>query len=219
MKKKKGNTGSERIRNFFLTCNNPLEHGWSQEKLIQKAKEKGEDLIYYVISDEIGLEKKTPHTHFFFCYKNKKSLDKARQDFLNCDVEEMYSTFSDCRNYVLKEGKYKGSEKEDTRVEGTQQEWGTIPRDRKKSLTYEQIETKLQDGVKVEEILTEMGIVKPQIEQGVKNYDMRLKDRGIPTIKEQKVFVHLGDCKNYVKNKLKTGLDDWYLVQSYLHPW
>ena len=37
---------------------------------------------------------------------------------------------ADNKNYVFKEGKWSGSEKEDTRVDGTQEEYGECPVER-----------------------------------------------------------------------------------------
>ena len=218
-KKTNKNTSGPRTRHFFITVNNPLEKGWTHEKLIATAKTN--DLIYYVISDEVGLEKGTPHTHFFICYKNPKSLEKKYKDFEGCDVEEKhdFSTFSQTRDYVLKQGKYAGSSKEDTRVDGTQEEWGCLPRDRKSRLTNDQIEEKLEKGEDVNNILKDCGILKPQMEQGIRNYHMRLKDKEVPMLKEQTVVLHLGECDNYLKKEIKKGLDDFFVVRNYRNPW
>lgn len=218
-KSKKGNSGSSRPRNFFITANNPQDHGWTHEKLIKTAS--ANDLLYYVISDEIGLEKGTPHTHFFICYKNGKSLEKKYKDFEGCDVREKYefSTFSEVREYVLKTGKYAGSDKEDTRVDGTQDEWGTLPRDRKKKTSTDQIERKIEEGEDINKILTGLGIMRPQMEQGIRNYHMKLKDKETPMLKDQTVVLHLGDCENYLKNEVSKGLEDFYVVRNYRNPW
>lgn len=218
-KKTNKNTSGPRTRTFFITVNKPLEKGWTHKKLISTAKTN--DLIYYVISDEVGLKCGTPHTHFFICYKNPKSLEKKYKDFEGCDVRIKHenATFSQARDYVLKQGKYAGTSKEDTRVEGTQEEWGSLPRDRKSRLTNEQIEEKLEKGEDVNNILNDCGILRPQMEQGIRNYHMRLKDKEVPTIKEQTVTLHLGECDNYLKREIQQGLEDFYVVRNYRNPW
>ncbi len=52
-----------KTRKWLLVINNPGDE-YSHEKIKEKIKE-FENIIYWCISDEIGLEKGTPHTHIY----------------------------------------------------------------------------------------------------------------------------------------------------------
>lgn len=49
-------------RKWQLTINNPQQHGLDHEK-IKGVLQQIKPLVYYCLSDEIGLETHTPHTH------------------------------------------------------------------------------------------------------------------------------------------------------------
>ena len=96
--------------------------------MIEKAKTlKG--LIYAVVSLEIG-KNGTPHYHLFVIYTNPKAWKTIKNLFPEADIEIARGNNTEVRSYVLKEGKWAGSEKEDTRVEGQQFEEGEMPPDR-----------------------------------------------------------------------------------------
>ena len=221
MSKKSSETNtSGKEKHFLMMINNPKDHGWTQQKLIDTAFAHGK-VRYYVISDEIGAETHTYHTHFFVSYVNNHSIKAIWKAFAPCHFEvELRGTFSQIRNYVLKEGKkFDGTEKQKTRVAGTQHEWGDIPRDRRKVQGLDKVQARLDAGEDLDEVMLNVGIIKPQIEQGIKNYYMRLRDSETKgAIKDQKVFVHLGENKNYLKKALQSEITDYFIIKNYRHP-
>lgn len=110
---------------YLLTINNPEEHGLDRTTLITKCREL--DPRYFCMSDEIGLEEKTPHTHIFIIFYNPRSFNTIKKTFEAAHIDPCNGTSQDCIDYVFKEGKWKDDEKSDTRIEDTQFEEGDKP--------------------------------------------------------------------------------------------
>lgn len=116
-------------RKWLLTINNPVEKGYTHEKLIEIMSQfKG--VTYYCMSDEVGLKTETYHTHLFMFAPNGVRFGTIQNRIPNAHIDCCRGTSQENRDYVFKEGKYSGSDKEDTRVDGTQYEYGEIPIER-----------------------------------------------------------------------------------------
>lgn len=116
-------------RKWLLTINNPVEKGYTHDKLIE-IMEQFKGVTYYCMSDEIGLETKTYHTHLFMYAPNGVRFSTIQKRIPNCHIDYCKGTAQQNKDYVFKEGKYAGTNKEDTRVDGTQLEWGEMPVER-----------------------------------------------------------------------------------------
>lgn len=120
-KRKKRDT---QAREYLFLINNPSEHGVTWESLkdgIMKFKP-----TYYCISHEEGLKKHTPHYHAFFRCDSPVRFSTLKRRFPACRIEEKKGSASQCRDYVLKIGKWAESEKADTLINS--EEWGEIPK-------------------------------------------------------------------------------------------
>lgn len=116
-------------RKWLLTINNPVEKGYTHDKLIE-IMEQFKGVTYYCMSDEIGLETKTYHTHLFMYAPNGVRFSTIQKRIPNCHIDYCKGTAQQNKDYVFKEGKYAGTNKEDTRVDGMQYEHGDIPVER-----------------------------------------------------------------------------------------
>lgn len=116
-------------RKWLLTINNPVEKGYTHDKLIE-IMEQFKGVTYYCMSDEIGLETKTYHTHLFMYAPNGVRFSTIQKRISNCHIDYCKGTAQQNKDYVFKEGKYAGTNKEDTRVDGMQYEHGDIPVER-----------------------------------------------------------------------------------------
>lgn len=116
-------------RKWLLTINNPVEKGYTHEKLIDiMGQFKG--LTYFCLSDEIGKKTETYHTHLFMYCPQGVRFQTIQNRLPNCHIDYCKGTAQQNKDYVFKEGKYSGTDKEDTRVDGTQLEWGEMPVER-----------------------------------------------------------------------------------------
>lgn len=103
---------STRSRRMQITCNNPLEKGFTPEKI----KETMQKWIteYYCFCYETG-EQGTYHFHLYIKFKNPQQTDRISKVFENSHIEVTRNSSSqENRDYIRKEGSYIDSEKKDT---------------------------------------------------------------------------------------------------------
>lgn len=103
---------STRSRCMQVTCNNPLEKGFTPEKI----KEIMQKWIteYYCFCYETG-EQGTYHFHLYIKFKNPQQTDRISKVFENSHIEVTRNSSSqENRDYIRKEGSYIDSEKKDT---------------------------------------------------------------------------------------------------------
>lgn len=113
-------------------------------------------ICYYCLADEIGLETQTPHTHIYFRSKESSiRFSTVKRRFPTAHIERAYNSSQANREYIRKEGKWADTEKQDTSIEGSFEEWGTIPESERRSLSgiSEKILDMVQDEASDYEIL------------------------------------------------------------------
>ena len=116
-------------RKWILTINNPVEHGFSHEK-IREAIGNLKSVIYWCMADEIGLEEHTYHTHIFLASKSGIRFSTLKKAFPPARIEMSKGTSRQNMEYVSKTGKWAHDKKSDTSVEGTFEEFGDLPTER-----------------------------------------------------------------------------------------
>lgn len=127
-------------RKYQLTINNPLDAQFTDKKTgerltvpfthdeIKKRVSKLKSIVYWCMGDEIGLKEETPHTHIFFYFSSPVRFSTIKNAFPTAHIEAAYGSCEANRNYITKEGKWKKTEKSETSIEGTFEEFGQIPR-------------------------------------------------------------------------------------------
>ena len=116
-----------KCRKYLLTFNNPLEHNVSHETINNLMA--NFNWLYYCMCDEIGVEG-TPHTHLFFQCENAVHFSKVKKIFPSAHINECKGTANDNRNYIRKEGKYSNTDKAETNLPDTFEEYGEMPLDK-----------------------------------------------------------------------------------------
>lgn len=146
-----------RCRKWQLTINNPLENGYTHEKL-KEILNKFKGCIYYCISDEKGLKEETYHTHLYFVCKSAVKFSVIKERFGNqSHIEMCKGTSAENRDYVFKTGKWLNTSKEETRIEGTQEEWGECPLERQGARNdLQDLYDMIKQGMSDYEIMEEM---------------------------------------------------------------
>lgn len=122
-------TKDTQSRKWQITINNPLNKGYTHDK-IKEQLALFKSCIYWCMSDEVGKNEQTSHTHVFMACSSAVRFSTLLNRFEECHFEMCRGTSQQNRDYVFKEGKYKGSDKEETRIDGTQEEWGDMPVER-----------------------------------------------------------------------------------------
>ncbi|MGN0544170.1 MAG: viral replication protein [Acutalibacteraceae bacterium] len=141
-----------RCRKYNITINNPIEHGYSHEKI--KEILLTSNYIYFCMCDEVGAEG-TYHTHIFVCFENAVYFSTLKKRFHTAHIEQAKGSSQENRDYIRKEGKYIDSDKKETNIIGTFEEDGEMPLDKKaknKSVS-EDVFDMLESGCTVVEII------------------------------------------------------------------
>lgn len=127
-------------RKYQLTINNPLDAEYEEVKgsdimikcpftheEIKKRLANLTSIDYWCFADEIGLQGETPHTHIYFVSHAPIRFSTVKKQFPTAHIETAYGTSQSNRDYILKEGKWKDTKKQETSIEGSFEEGGEIP--------------------------------------------------------------------------------------------
>lgn len=140
-------------RKYQLTFNNPLEYGCNHEMINNTMK--NFNYLYYCLCDEIGAEEHTLHTHLYFVCENAIRFSKVKKLFPSAHIETAKGSSQDNRDYIRKEGKYLNSDKKETNLIDTFEEYGIMPLDKaeKNQSVSTQILEMLDNGCSNNEII------------------------------------------------------------------
>ena len=139
-------------RKYLLTINNPLDHGFSHERIKANLSDFS-GLVYWCLCDEIG-EQGTPHTHVYVVFKNSVMFDTMHKKFYGAHIDKANGTNQENRDYVRKDGKWADDAKHETNKPETFEESGELPPDKTKAQSQaEEIVHMIRDGMSNAEIL------------------------------------------------------------------
>lgn len=144
-----------KLRRIMLVINNPVEHGFDHAT-IRSALEDLPSLKYWCMADEIGDETHTYHVHLYIVAQYGIRFSVIKNHFPTANIQEAscFSNSTDCRNYILKAGKWENTNKAETKVDGTFEEWGILPKERPGARTdLEQLYQEISDGKSTANIL------------------------------------------------------------------
>ncbi|MCH4013550.1 MAG: replication protein [Solobacterium sp.] len=111
-------------RKYQLTINNPREAHMDHDEIRDALAPM--NLDYYALGDEIGAQG-TYHTHVFLYRKTPIRFSTIKSKFPTAHIETAYGTCQENVDYIKKQGKWLGSSKSETTVDGTYEEFGTMP--------------------------------------------------------------------------------------------
>ena len=142
----------KKSRKYQLTFNNPSDHSISHNFINETMKNL--HWLYYCLCDEVG-ETGTPHTHLFFSCKNAVMFDRVKRLFPSAHIEAARGSCQDNRDYIRKEGKYLHSDKKETNILETFEEYGEMPLDKsaKNETVSQQVLEMIENGCSNAEII------------------------------------------------------------------
>ncbi len=115
-------------RKWQITINNPIEKGYTHDS-IKDILSKFKSCIYWCMADEVG-EEGTFHTHIYIQCSSGVRFSTIKKRFDGGHFEMASGTGQQNRDYVFKEGKWRGTEKETTNDIESHEEYGNIPPER-----------------------------------------------------------------------------------------
>lgn len=126
-KKNKKSVAQLKGRKWQITINNIDEIGINFDNLKNIIKKRWPAVEYFCYCEEVGKETGKRHWHMFLKHPNGINGSSILKVFPGAHLEYCVGTCKKNRDYIYKEGSYEGSEKEDTRQEGMQYEFGECP--------------------------------------------------------------------------------------------
>lgn len=140
-------------RKWLMVINNPSEAGLDHStisEIVQKFCP-----VYFCMADEIATTG-TYHTHVFFCTSSPARFSTIKKRFPTAHIEKAYGTPKENRDYITKTGIWADTDKAETAVPNTFQEWGELPADSEdKAPEMFQIMRALRSGKTIMEIIEE----------------------------------------------------------------
>ena len=208
----------ESSRKFQLTFNNPLNHGFTHDKI--KSILSGFSVRYWCMSDEVG-EQGTPHTHVFVVFQNSVMFDTLHKRFYGAHIEKANGSNRDNRDYVRKVGKWLDDAKRETSKPETFEEWGELPPDRSKRETQsEQIMQMVKDGMSNAQILEEVPGAYNKLSHIEQARQTLLQERYKNDWRKLEVTYIWGETRSGKTRSVmdKYGYSNVYRVTDYTHP-
>ena len=153
-------------RKWSLVINNPKSVGLDHEAI----KEILEKFVpqYYCMADEIATTG-TEHTHIFVMSESPIRFTTMKNRFPLAHIEKTYGSAQENRDYIRKEGKWANTDKAETSIPETFEEWGYLPSEREeKAPMMAQLIQDIQAGKSTTEIITE----NPKLVFRIKDIDL-----------------------------------------------
>lgn len=111
-------------RKWALVINNPLEAGLDHAAIREILYRFSP--AYFCMADEIATTG-TYHTHIFLFSPSPIRFSTVKNRFSTAHIEKAYGSAKANRAYILKEGHWADTDKAETSVSGTFEEWGDLP--------------------------------------------------------------------------------------------
>ena len=210
---------SKSTRKYLLTINNPIDNGYSHERLRTILSEFS-GVQYWCLCDEVG-EQGTPHTHIYVVFKNCVMFETMHKRFYGVHIDQANGTNKENRDYVRKEGKWLDDVKHETNLSDTFEEYGELPPDRTKQETQaERIMQMIRDGKTDAEILEEYPTAYSKLAHIEKSRQTLLAERCKNEWRKLNVTYLWGDT---AVGKTRSVMDEYgysqvYRVTDYSHP-
>ncbi len=209
----------QQSRKWLLTINNPDTGGYSHEYIRDIISNHFPSIIYYCMADEQG---QTLHTHLYMIFSGGVRFSTIKKHFDTAHIEAARGSSRENRDYVEKTGKWKNdSEKQETIIEDTFEEWGEIPLDHRNIRSeYSAVIDRLQNGATNAEILAEF----PHFMRGLRDIDYVRQTLKADENRDKWRSL----CVTYIWGQTATGktryvMDQYgysnvYAVNNYKHP-
>ena len=118
---------NKQSRKYLLTINNPKEHGLTHVEI--KKRLLLSNPRYFCMTDEIG-ENGTYHTHVFSYFHSPIRWSTIKKRFPEAHIDISYGSVKENVEYLKKCGKWADTNKAETNLPDTFEEYGEIPAER-----------------------------------------------------------------------------------------
>lgn len=216
--KRKENENPQR-NSFQLTINNPLPD-YSHEKIKGILHTQFKTLKFYCMADEVG-EQGTEHMHIYIIFSSRVRWNTVKKHFPTAHIEIAHATATKNVEYIKKIGKWEETEKSSTRVEGTYEEWGTIPTQKGTIPAMEELFEMIQAGFSNSQILAHNNDYIMNVDKLDRVRTMLLMDENKNNRRTDIKVIYVSGATGTGKTRMvldKHGDSQVYRVTDYQHP-
>lgn len=204
---------------YLLTINNPKEKGLTHGEIKRILVNNFKTLEYCAMADEMG---KTYHTHIFVYFNSRVRFSTVKKNFPEVHIDAVKGMVSDNINYIRKTGKWKDSEKAETSIPDTFEEYGKRPPDSRGKLSgMTELYQMVNDGMTNTEILAINQDYILQIDKIDKLRTMLLIEKYKGIIRKNLRVIYISGATGTGKTSgvlAEHGAENVYRVTDYLHP-
>lgn len=212
--------GIKSSRKWLLTINNPSKHGCTHEN-IKVTLSQFKSVKYWCICDEIGGKTKTYHTHIYLYSPTPVKFATVKNRFPSSHIDFCRGSSQENRDYIRKEGKYQNSDKLETNLKDTFEEFGEFPEEhqgRRNDLNF--LYDCIKDGMSNYEILELNPEYIMQIEKIDRCREICRYEKFKNSFRNLEVSYHFGKTgKGKTRMVMERfGYENVYRVTDYIHP-
>lgn len=210
---------SDKSRKYLLTINNPVDKGYNHNKINEIMSQFKYE--YYCLCDEVG-ENGTPHTHIYFYCTNAVYFDTVKKRFPEAHIDKANGSSQENRDYIRKEGKYLTSDKKETNIPETFEEYGILPLDtvgKNISVSADIVEM-IKNGCSDTEILERYPSCFNKLKSIESTRQIILSEKHSETFRNIEVTYIYGDTGTGKTRSVmdKYGYKNVYKITDYSHP-
>ena len=205
---------------YQLTINNPQEHNFTHEQIVNILLTNFKTLQFFCMADEEG---SCYHTHIFVCFTSRVRFSTIKRHFEVAHIEKVKGSVKNNIDYIKKSGKWENDEKHGTSVAGTYEQYGTPPPETKgKRADMHELYEMIEAGMTNAEILARNQDYILVIEKLDKLRTMLLteKYRGIRRLDMEVIYCYGETGTGKTRSVMdKHGDESVYKITDYCHPW
>lgn len=138
---------------YQLTINDPIEKGYTHERIVEIIQNNFKTITYFCMCDEKG---SCYHTHIFIVFTSRVRFSTVKRYFTESHIEKCKGNVSANISYIKKEGEKwaQDTSKQEKKIEGTFEEYGTPPPDSKgKRTDMSELYQMVSEGMSTAEII------------------------------------------------------------------
>lgn len=137
---------------YQLTINNPEKYDIDHLAIRKALVDNFKTLRYFCMADEIG-ENGTYHTHVYVCFTSRVRFSTVKKHFPTAHIEPSYGSAQNNIAYIKKSGKWADTDKAETSVKNTFEDYGEPPKSKGRIAEMEELYDLVEKGLSNNEIL------------------------------------------------------------------
>lgn len=204
---------------YQLTINNPADYGYDHKKIKEILTMNFPTVKFFCMADEIG-KQGTQHIHIYVCFTSRVRWSTINKNFPKAHIEIAHGSVEDNILYIKKDGKWRDTDKGETKIEGSYEEWGEAPKQKGNNQDMAELYQLIKEGYTDSEIFEINNDYIREVDRINKIRTTLLIDRFKDTRRSvHVVYIYGATGTGKTRNVLDAhGDSNVYRVSDYKHP-